>query len=67
MLKFGKPLYRLFIKDMDSSNLTKKNCIYKNIFYKIEKNINIINSILFKISQKLKYNSVCIIIKCVEG
>lgn len=67
MLKFGKPLYRLFIKDMNSSNLTKKNCIYKNIFYKIEKNINIINSILFKISQKLKYNNIYIIFKCAEG
>ena len=67
MLKFGKSLYKLFIKDMNSSNLTKKNCIYKNIFYKIEKNINIINSIFFKISQKLKYNNICIIVKYVEG
>jgi|GEM_PF-4816329 len=34
MLKFGKPLYKLFIKDMKSSNLTKKIVFIKIFFTK---------------------------------
>jgi len=55
MLKSSyKPLYKLFIKEMNSNNLTEKKYICKNIFYKTEKKVNITNSILFKVYQELK-------------